>query len=71
MTALPLAFQPFKSFWSLPAKPVQLGLDVLRQQYAIAVNAGVLRRSLIDSAKFEQWLADTERLALGPLARGV
>ena len=43
--------------------------DALRLQHAQAVQAGLVRKSLLESRDFEHGLAALERLALGPLAR--
>jgi hypothetical protein len=43
----------------------------MRAQYAAAVNAGVLERSLTASGRFERTLGRLEQLLLGPLARSV
>jgi len=52
------------------AHPVlALPFDTLRQQYAGAVTAGLVPRSLLDSARLERWLAALEAMTLGPLAR--
>jgi CO dehydrogenase/acetyl-CoA synthase beta subunit len=46
-----------------------LPFDALRAQYAGAVQAGFIARSLLASARFERALAGLERLVWGPLAR--
>lgn len=53
--------------------PVWLGLpfDLAREQYALAVKLGLLRRSMIDWARFERGLGKLEQLMLGPWARSV
>ena len=43
--------------------------DVARANYAQAVRAGLIERSLLASARFEHQLNAVEDLALGPLAR--
>jgi len=43
--------------------------DAMRFQYASAVMAGLIQRSIIESAQFERTLDTLERLILGPLAR--
>jgi hypothetical protein len=48
-----------------------LPFDLARAQHAAAVLAGAWPRSLLESTQFEQQLDAIERLALGPLARGV
>jgi hypothetical protein len=52
------------------AQPIlTLPFDAMRQHYAGAVIAGLVRRSLLDSARLERWLGALEALNLGPLAR--
>jgi hypothetical protein len=52
------------------AQPVlALPFDAMRQHYAGAVIAGLVPRSLLDSARLERWLDALEALTLGPLAR--
>jgi hypothetical protein len=46
-----------------------LPFDVAREQYAIAVNVGLIERSMLKSAKFGRGLYALEKLMLGPLAR--
>ena len=46
-----------------------LPLDIAREQYAKAVKAGLIERSLLKSAKFGQMLNAVEKLMLGPMAR--
>lgn len=43
--------------------------DAMRFQYANAVVAGLVPRSLLASAKSEQAIDRLERLVLGPIAR--
>ena len=43
--------------------------DLARQQYVSAVQAGVIPRSMLHSARFSRTLNLTEQLILGPLAR--
>lgn len=43
--------------------------DALRFQYASAVKAGLVPRSILASAKAEQLIDRLEKLILGPLAR--
>ena len=43
--------------------------DAMREQYASAVRAGVVERSLLASANFERKLGALERTMLGPWAR--
>jgi len=52
------------------ARPMlALPFDALRAQYAAAVTAGLVPRSMLASARLERWLAALEALTLGPLAR--
>jgi hypothetical protein len=46
-----------------------LPFDAMRQHYAGAVIAGLVPRSLLDSARLEQWLGALEALTLGRIAR--
>ena len=48
-----------------------LPFDALRAQYAGAVQAGFIERSLLASARFERALAGLEQWMLGPLARRI
>ncbi|MGM9482800.1 hypothetical protein ACS5PN_16520 [Roseateles sp. NT4] len=43
--------------------------EALRSQYASAVTAGVVPRSLLASGQLERCLDNLEKLCLGPLAR--
>lgn len=45
--------------------------DMVREQYAKAVQTGLIRRSMLDWAKFEQQVHQLEQMTLGPLARRV
>jgi hypothetical protein len=46
-----------------------LPFDALRAQYAGAVQAGFVERSLLASTRFEHAVAALEQFVLGPLAR--
>jgi hypothetical protein len=46
-----------------------LPFDAMREHYAGAVIAGLVPRSILDSARLERWLGALEALTLGPLAR--
>jgi hypothetical protein len=46
-----------------------LPFDMAREQYAKAVQAGWIQRSLLASAQFGRTLTALERLTLGPWAR--
>jgi len=50
---------------------LNLPFDALRAQYACAVCAGLIERSLLGAAHFERGLAALERLSYGPFARSV
>lgn len=54
---------------SVWARAGHAGFDAVRSQYALAVGAGLLPRSLRASGRLEAWLAATERTTMGPLAR--
>lgn len=47
-----------------------LPFDVARENYSRAVNAGLIERSMLASAKFGRTLNHMETMALGPFARG-
>ena len=52
------------------AQPIlALPFDAMRRHYAGAVIAGLVPRSLLDSARMERWLGALEAVTLGPLAR--
>lgn len=59
---LPAAMRSAKPWLVLP-------FDALRAQYAGAVHAGFVERSLLASAAFERALSSLEQFVLGPLAR--
>ncbi len=44
--------------------------DLARENYSRAVNAGLIERSMLASAKFGRSLAHLEAITLGPFARG-
>jgi hypothetical protein len=48
-----------------------LPFDIARDQYASAVRAGLIERSLLASARFGQTLNALERMTLGPWARSL
>ena len=52
---------------------LMLGLpfDLAREQYANAVRAGLIERSMLGWAKFERTVSTMEKLVLGPWARQV
>lgn len=45
--------------------------DIAREQYAKAVQAGIIEKSMLKWAKFERELSAMEKLTLGPWARHV
>jgi hypothetical protein len=55
-----------------PSMSALLGLpfDVAREMYSRAVRAGIIQNSQIASARFSRALGATEKLTLGPWARG-
>jgi len=55
----------------LPVHFVSLSFDLARESYARAVQAGLVKSSLLASAKFGQALARLEQWSLGPWARRV
>jgi hypothetical protein len=58
-------------FLATSARFLALPFDTMRAQYAAAVDAGIVERSLIASSRFERTLGMLERFVLGPLARRV
>jgi hypothetical protein len=52
-------------------RALYLPFDSIRAQYAGAVSAGIIERSLIASGTFERALGAIEQFVLGPLARRV
>lgn len=52
------------SLWGLP-------FDTLRAMHASGVQAGLIRRSMLESRDFERIVVALERGMLGPLARRV
>ena len=50
---------------------LRVPFDAMREQYASAVRAGLIERSLLESARFERKLGSLERATLGPWARRV
>jgi len=53
------------------ARTLGLPFDLMRAQYACAVQAGFVERSLLAGFRFERDLGLLERLVLGPWARHV
>ena len=54
-----------------PAFFLGLPFDMARHQYANAVRVGLIERSLLAWAKFDQAVSSLEKLILGPWARRV
>ena len=55
---------------SITAAPLlAIPFDMMREQYAAAVRAGLVRISLLESSRFGRLVTDLERCTLGPLAR--
>lgn len=54
--------QPPSSLWGLP-------FDALRAMHATGVQAGLIKRSMLESRDFERVVVAMERAMLGPLAR--
>lgn len=54
-----------------PVSSVAAGFDLIRSNYAAAVQAGLVERSLLASGALERQLAMLERVTLGPWARRV
>lgn len=65
------AVAPLATAWCGGQALVHWPFDALRLQHAQAVQAGLVRRSLLESRDFERGLAALERLTLGLLARRV
>lgn len=67
------AIQPFHASLVRAREAMQTCLcaafDAMRAQYAGAVQAGLVPRSLLASAQLERSLDRLEKLCLGPLAR--
>lgn len=63
--------------WSaLPAlqwacKPWQMPFDLMREQHAQAIRAGMIEKSILGSREFERKVDALEKLCLGPFARKV
>lgn len=55
-----------------PSMSALLGLpfDLAREMYSRAVRAGIIQNSQIASARFSRALCASEKLTLGPWARG-
>ena len=75
-TGRPLAMSVDGSGPIDPIRPIRVGqgllvmpFDALRFQYAGAVMAGLVQRSILASGKLERALDVLEKLVLGPLAR--
>jgi len=62
---------PFDTFTKTTSLMLGLPFDLARANYANAVRLGLIKNSLLNSARFEQQLGVVERLTLGPWARRV
>ncbi|WP_180125532.1 hypothetical protein [Rhodoferax sp. BLA1] len=62
---------PFDTFAKTTSQLLGLPFDLARANYAAAVRLGLIKNSLLNSARFEQQLGAAERLTLGPWARRV
>ena len=51
------------------SQAMALPFDIAREHYAKSVRAGLVERSMLASARFEQTVSAWERLALGVMAR--
>lgn len=77
MAAHPVLIAQMAPFTTHPAWPqtvkevMSLPFDNARAQYAHAVRAGLLARSLLASARFDHSVDTLEKLAYGPFARRV
>lgn len=71
MNNLQNSTKPFATFTGTMATLRSLPFDLARQQYANAVQVGLIERSMLRWAKFEQQLDRMEKMTLGPLARRV
>jgi hypothetical protein len=50
---------------------IHMPFDVMRNQHAEAVHAGLMANSILESRDFEKTVDALEHLALGPFARNV
>ncbi len=60
---------PASSMPALLARGLVAPFDLARDVHAQAVEAGLIERSMLESAKFEHQLDVLEHLMLGPFAR--
>jgi hypothetical protein len=56
---------------ALPNRLMGLPFDAMRAQYANAVRAGWIERSMLASSQFDHAVSVLERLTCGPFARKV
>lgn len=63
--------KPSANFTSTMALVRSLPFDMARENYANAVQVGLIERSMLRWAKFERQLDLMEKMILGPLARRV
>jgi hypothetical protein len=57
--------------WEAGLAVAHLPFDAMRSQHAVAAQAGLIQKSLLESSQFEHAMDALERLTLGPLARRV
>ena len=62
---------PFDTFTKTASLMLGLPFDLARANYANAVRLGLIKNSMLNSARFEQQLGVVERFTLGPWARRV
>jgi hypothetical protein len=62
---------PLSPFAKTTSLLLAMPFDMARANYARAVRLGLIKNSLLKSAKFERELSAMERLTLGPWARQV
>ena len=60
-----------RSVQSATSDALAIPFDLAREQYALSVQAGLIERSLLASARFSRALIAAEKLTLGPWARQV
>lgn len=56
------------SCWQASRAVARAPFDAMRAQYANAVRAGLIEKSMLASRDFQKAVAQLERIALGPLA---
>jgi hypothetical protein len=72
LSAMPAAWQQAaQATTSSGLRLARLPFDTMRAQYANAVRAGLIERSILASRDFERTVDTLERMTLGPWARRV